>query len=114
MITAGPPDGSAASASAAENVVPSAGVSSSLSAPAPPAIRGRRTRSAGRSGGWASKAKHTATLLGWAGGALGSYDRRARAVARASRVRAHEHPRQPGHAQRGPTLHHGHGHVRRG
>src|SRR3954467_1318660 len=73
MITAGPPDGSAASASAAENVVPSAEVSSSLSAPAPPAIRGRRTRSAGRSGGGASKAKHTATLLGWAGGAGGSY-----------------------------------------
>src|SRR3954454_17748733 len=133
MITAGPPDGSAASASAAENVVPSAEVSSSLSAPAPPAIRGRRTRSAGRSGGGGSKAKHTAPLLGWAGSAGGSYvrsaavvdepvheggqwfgPRPAKAVARASRVRAHEHPWQPGHAQRGPTLHHGHGHVRRG
>src|SRR3954466_6245357 len=111
MMTAGPPVGSTPSASAAENVVPSAEVSSSFSAPAPPAMGGRRTRSAGRSGGWASKAKHTAILLGWAGVPLGSYARPARAVARASRVRAHEHPRQPGHAQRGPTLHHGHGHV---
>src|SRR3954462_8963214 len=59
MITAGPPDGSGASASAAENVAPSADVSSSVSAPAPPAMRGWRTRSSGRSGGWASKAKHT-------------------------------------------------------
>src|SRR5919199_3090072 len=62
MITPGPPLGSADSASAAENSVPSAEVSSRTSAPAPPAIRGR-TRSAGSSGGWASKAKHTATLL---------------------------------------------------
>src|SRR3954466_13420882 len=61
MMTAGPPVGSTASASAAENVVPSAEVSSSFSAPAPPAMRGRRTRSAGRSGGWASNAKHTAS-----------------------------------------------------
>src|SRR3954466_14892695 len=73
MITAGPPDGSAASAAAAGNVVPSAEVSSSLSAPAPPAIRGRRTRSAGRSGGGGSKAKHTATLLGWGGGGPGAH-----------------------------------------
>src|SRR3954453_2246275 len=80
MITAGPPDGSAAWASAAENVVPSAEVSSSLSAPAPPAMRGRRTRSAGRSGGGAAKAKHTATLLGWAGSAGGSYARSAAVV----------------------------------
>src|SRR5919199_4941469 len=62
MITPGPPLGSADSASAAENSVPSAEVSSRTSAPAPPAIRGR-TRSAGSSGGWASKAKHTAALL---------------------------------------------------
>src|SRR4051812_6748134 len=68
MMTAGPPDGSAASARAAENVVPSAEVSSILSAPAPPAMRGWRMRSAGRSSGWASKAKHTAALLGWTGG----------------------------------------------
>src|SRR4051795_11930832 len=61
MMTAGPPVGSTASASAAEDVVPSAEVSSSFSAPAPPAMRGRRTRSAGRSGGWASNAKHTAS-----------------------------------------------------
>src|SRR3954468_14534929 len=68
MITAGPPVGSADSASAAERVVPSADVSSRISADAPPAMRGR-TRSAGRSGGWASKAKHTAALLAvvWSG-----------------------------------------------
>src|SRR3954468_22123800 len=60
-MTAGPPVASTASGSAAENVVPSAEVSSSFSAPAPPAMRGRRTRSAGRSGGWASNAKHTAS-----------------------------------------------------
>src|SRR3954452_8304082 len=68
MITAGPPVGSADSANAAEKVVPSADVSSIISADAPPAMRGR-TRSAGRSGGWASKAKHTAALLGvvWRG-----------------------------------------------
>src|SRR3954453_22107107 len=68
MITAGPPVGSADSASAAEKVVPSADVSSIVSADAPPAMRGR-TRSAGRSGGWASKAKHTAALLAvvWSG-----------------------------------------------
>src|SRR3954449_8740052 len=68
MITAGPPVGSADSARAAEKVGRAAEVSSSISADAPPAMRGR-TRSAGRSGGWASKAKHTAALLGvvWSG-----------------------------------------------
>src|SRR3954454_17818389 len=88
MITAGPPVGSADSANAAEKVVPSADVSSIISADAPPAMRGR-TRSAGRSGGWASKAKHTAALLEvvWSGAPriLRSH---AEAVARASRVRA--------------------------
>src|SRR3954452_18241003 len=68
MITAGPPVGSADSASAAEKVVPSADVSSIVSADAPPAMRGR-TSAAGRSGGGASKAKHTAALLAvvWSG-----------------------------------------------
>src|SRR5919202_3693459 len=76
MITAGPPVGSADSASAAENDVPSADVSSMISAAAPPAMRGR-TRSAGRSGGWASKAKHTAALL------LRSSEKRCRSYGRA-------------------------------
>src|SRR4051794_21991004 len=58
MITPGP-SASGDSASAAENAVPSAEVSSSTSAPAPPAMRGT-TRSAGSSGGRASNAKHTA------------------------------------------------------
>src|SRR5215210_622971 len=56
-ITTARPLGSGASASAAEKRVPSAEPSSSTSAPAPPAIRGR-ARSAGRSGGRASNAKH--------------------------------------------------------
>src|SRR3954464_2909434 len=85
MITAGPPDGSADSARAAENAAPSADVSSIMSAPAPPAMRGR-TRSAGRSGGWASKAKHTAALLGSIGQAALDGRRPAEAVSRASGV----------------------------
>src|SRR3954454_21947746 len=85
MITAGPPVGSADSANAAEKVVPSADVSSIISADAPPAMRGR-TRSAGRSGGWASKAKHTAALLGSVGQSALDARRPAEAVARASRV----------------------------
>src|SRR3954469_19297695 len=82
MITAGPPVGSADSATAAEKVVPSAEVSSIVSADAPPAMRGR-TRSAGRSGGWASKAKHTAALLGvvWSGAPRILRPRRGRSAA---------------------------------
>src|SRR4051812_49402356 len=82
MITAGPPVGSADSASAAEKVVPSAEVSSIVSADAPPAMRGR-TRSAGRSGGWASKAKHTAALLRvvWSGAPRILRPRRGRSAA---------------------------------
>src|SRR3954469_13856252 len=72
MITPGPAP-SADSASAAENVVPSADVSSSFSAPAPPAIRGW-TRSAGSAGGRASNAKHTGgSLLTRVVGARRSY-----------------------------------------
>src|SRR4051812_50127545 len=53
MATAGPL-APGASASAAEKRVPSAEVSSSVSAPAPPAIGGR-ARSGGRAGGRAAK-----------------------------------------------------------
>src|SRR3954447_21891052 len=89
MITAGPPVGSADSASAAEKVVPSADVSSIVSADAPPAMRGR-TRSAGRSGGWASKAKHTAALLGvvWSGATRILRRRRSRSAAAVVAARA--------------------------
>src|SRR4051794_22698702 len=89
MITAGPPVGSADSASAAEKVVPSADVSSIVSADAPPAMRGR-TRSAGRSGGWASKAKHTAALLRvvWSGAPLILRPRRRGSAAAAAVVAA--------------------------
>src|SRR3954463_10626591 len=89
MITAGAPVGSADWASAAEKVVPSADVSSRISADAPPAMRGR-TRSAGRSGGWASKAKHTAGLLGvvWSGAPRILRRRRPRSAAAVVAARA--------------------------
>src|SRR4051812_45399402 len=89
MTPAGPPVGSADSANAAEKVVPSADVSSIISADAPPAMRGR-TRSAGRSGGWASKAKHTAALLGvvWSGAPRILRRRRSRSAAAVVAARA--------------------------